>query len=204
MIDIPRFDEMTFDERAHIYKLNGIRLPSVTQIMRPLSQAYYGEIDESILNTAAKRGTDVHQAIENWLKFGFDDAPEEHRGYFDAFRLWMDEQKPDIIATEGRVYHRVLRYAGTADLVCITENDVLTCVDIKTSSQIIEMLVRVQLTAYAKAFESHGLKFDVKQAVHLKRDGGYSVKEFPGRDNEAWDVFCSLLTVENYLKKNGR
>jgi hypothetical protein len=203
VIDIPKLPELEFDERTHIYKLDGLRIPSVTQVMRPLSGAYYGGIDDSILTAAAKRGTGVHQAIENWLKFGFDDAPEEHRGYFDAFRLWVDEQKPKIIATEGRVYHRVLRYAGTADLIC-ESGGTLLLVDIKTTAQIIDMLVRVQLEAYAKAFESHGIKFGAKAVVHLGKSGEYSVRNFIGHDNEAWDVFCSLLTVENYLKKNGR
>lgn len=86
MIEIPKFPDLQFDERTHTYTLNGIPLPSVTTVMKPLSSAYYGGINEDILNTAAKRGTAVHEAIENYLKFGIDDIPPEHEGYYRAFR----------------------------------------------------------------------------------------------------------------------
>jgi len=199
---IPTFDGLVFDERSHTYTLNGMKLPSVTTIMRPLSNEYYGSIDRSILDTAAKRGTTVHQAIENWLKFGYDDIPEEHSGYYSAFKNWLDENSPRLIEAESRVYHKVFRYAGTADLPCIINSEVI-CVDFKTSVNIVEMLARVQLEAYAKAYESHGFKFSEKAIVQLKSDGCYKMVRYKAGDGEAWEVFCGLLTAYNYLSKYG-
>jgi hypothetical protein len=199
---IQNYPELTLDERRHIYKLNGFQIPSVTTVMKPLSDSFYGGIDETTLANAAKRGTAVHNAIENWVKYDISDAPPEHRGYFEAFLLWNENRKPLIKATEARVYHKTLRYAGTVDMACLVMDDVLTCVDFKTSSQIVEMLVRVQLEAYMRAFASHGVRFETKQVVHLQKDGNYSVKAFYGHDNEAWETFCGLLTVHNYLAKN--
>jgi len=204
MIEVPKMEGLTFDERSHIYKLNGLQIPSVTTVMRPLSNSYYGGIDENVVAAAGRRGTAVHQAIENHLKFGITDIPPEHEGYFKAFLRWMNEQEPQIAATEGRVYHKILRYAGTADILCVVGNEFLICLDFKTSSQIVDMLVRVQLEAYARAFESHRIKVTLKQVIHLQKDGTYRGKNFPGVDNEAWEVFCGLLTVQNYLKSNGR
>lgn len=202
--DIPKFPELSFDERSHIYKLNGIELPSVTTVMQPLSEAYYGGIDTATLAKAASRGTAVHQAIENYHKFGIIDIPDEYSGYFKAFLLWLKLTNPNIIATEGRVYHRILRYAGTADFICYTSDDVLTCIDFKASSQIVAMLVCVQLEAYVKAYDSHGIRFKAKQVVQLQADGNYKTEKYPDNDNEAWETFCGLLTVRNYLKKYGR
>jgi hypothetical protein len=204
MIEIPQTPELRFDERNHIYTLNGVRIPSVTTVMRLLSEAYYGGIDYNVLTKAANRGTAVHQAIENYLKFGVVDVPAEYRGYFKAAMAWLEERKPDIVSSEGRVYHRILRYAGTADIICAEAGGALICIDFKTSAQIVEMLVRVQLEAYVKAFGSHGLKFKEKRAVHLGKDGKHDIKSFPSNDNEAWDVFCGLLTVHNYINQYRR
>lgn len=200
---IPQFPELEFNEKRHIYKLDGIQLPSVSTVMRPLANAYYGGVDDGVLKSAARRGKTVHESIENFLKFGIDDFLSEHEGYYLAFKSWLADEKPEIITTESRVYHRILRYAGTSDLGCIIGGDIV-CVDFKTSAQIVEMLVRVQLEAYSKAYDSHRIKFNRKDIVQLQKDGTYNTASYPAGDAEAWDVFCGLLTTHNYLKKYGR
>lgn len=65
MMEVLKLPELTFDERRHVYKLNGVALPSVTTVMKPLSGDVYDSIDKAILDRAAKRGTAVHNAIEN-------------------------------------------------------------------------------------------------------------------------------------------
>ena len=61
---LPTFPDLAFDEPTHTYRLNGAILPSVSAIMRPLSQALYKGVDEAALSAAAARGTAVHNAIE--------------------------------------------------------------------------------------------------------------------------------------------
>jgi hypothetical protein len=204
MIQVPKFPELKFDEHTHAYTLEGVQIPSVTKVMRPLSESYYVGIDGDLLAAAAKRGKTVHQSIENHLRYGIDDIPPEHEGYYQAYKTWWAEKKPHLIETESRVYHRIYRYAGTADLTCLMEDGVLFCVDFKTSAQISEMLVRVQLEAYIRAYGSHDFRYDAKSVVHLQKDGRWSMKTFPSGDSESWEVFCSLLTVQNYLKTYGR
>jgi hypothetical protein len=195
MIDLP---ELTFEEKRHIYKLNGIEIPSVSKVMEPLSSNEYGAVDSTTMKMAAYRGTTVHQAIENYLLFGIEDIVPEYAGFFVAFRSWYSKKKPQEINAENRIYHKIMRYGGTVDLTCRI-GDKLCCVDFKTSSQIIEKLARVQLEAYSRAFESHGIKFDAKIVVHLKKDGAVSVKELPLVDTEVWTVFGNLLNVHNFL-----
>lgn len=86
MIKIPEFNELSFIETEHKYLLNGIEIPSVTTLMNPLSSAEYGEIDRRILDKAAHRGTVVHNAIESYEKYGFDDISDEYAGYFQAYK----------------------------------------------------------------------------------------------------------------------
>lgn len=197
---IPEFPELTFDEGPHIYRLNGLEIPSVTTIMKPISAEVYGTVDETVLDRAASKGTAVHNAIENWIAYGIEDIAPEYRGYFDGFLAWEHDMKPEILGSECRLYHRVLRYAGTADLPCIIRGEAVM-VDMKTTSQLLEMLARVQLEAYVKGFGSHGVSFDGKAILHLRRDGSYKFERYPLKDPDAWTAFGALLTVNSYIQK---
>lgn len=202
-IEIPTFDELSFEEKRHIYKLNGSTIPSVSTVMRPLSQALYKDIDEQVLNKAAERGTAVHNAIENYALFRIEDIDPEFNGYFQAFLKWNEEYRPKCLATECRVYHKILRYAGTADMPVII-NGKMILVDFKTSATVNKMLTGIQLEAYAKAYESHGLNFDGKAILHLKSNGKYSWIYYPKNDTENWEVFGALMTVFNHIQKYKR
>ena len=196
------FPELSFDEMAHTYRLNGIPVPGVSEIMEPLTGAHYGGIDDDTLTRAASRGTAIHHAIENWLAFGIDDAPPEYLGYYEAFKAWFKNEQPDFVLSERKVYHKILRYAGTVDLLCDIRGET-TLIDIKTSPKVAEMLVRVQLEAYARALSSHGINASVKSVLHLKKDGGCELVKLPSPDTEAYECFCGLLTLKNYLLKKG-
>ena len=198
--EIPVFDELDFEEEKHRYSLDGKFIPSVSSIMKPLSQACYSGVDEEVLNRAAARGTAVHNAIENYSRFGIVDLDPLYEGYFRAFKNWWCEFNPKSLGNECRVYHKYLRYAGTADMP-VRIGDDLILVDFKTSATVNKMLTGVQLEAYAKAYESHGLMFDGKAILHLKSDGKYSWHFYQKNDNESWEVFGALLTVYGHIQK---
>ena len=84
--EIPQFPELTFEEERHLYYLNGLEVPSVTTLMKPLSSDFYSAVDPEVLNKAAKRGTAIHNAVENYAKFGIEDIPPVYAGYFAGFR----------------------------------------------------------------------------------------------------------------------
>ncbi len=202
MLDVKTFPELTFDEEAHIYRLNGSIIPSVTTLMKPLSEIHYGGIDEATLNRAADRGTAVHNAIENLVKYGIEDIEPDFAGYLDAFRAWMKDYEVKPFVSETKIYHKLLRYAGTADMGC-EERGVNTLVDFKTTSALIPMLVGVQLEAYSRAEESHGIRYDNTVALQLRSDGTYrrhTGKDFPPK-TECWKVFGSLLNVAGFAEK---
>ncbi len=196
---IPSFPELQFEERKHIYLLNGVEIPSMTTIMRPLSDKVYGPIDKEVLSTAARKGTIVHNAIENYLEFEIEDCPEEQRGYFDAFMDWLVKTGPSIVATERQVYHKILLYAGTCDLLCQIKG-AMTLVDYKTSYQVQPMLHSIQLEGYGRAWESQGLKIDDRIILHLKKDGKYTVYHYPA-SAEHYSVVSALMTLHNYQLK---
>lgn len=198
-MEIRAFSELTFEEKTHTYTLNGIAIPSVTTVMKPLSDDTYGSIDKEVLNRAAARGTAVHNAIENYLNFGVEDISSEYRGYFEGFLRWMQEHDVKPIGTEIRLYHKGLLYAGTTDLVAEVDGKI-TLVDYKTSASVQDKLCGVQLEAYDKALHSHGYTVEQRAILHLKKDGEHTFIPFAA-NSEYWRVFTALLTVQNYKKK---
>lgn len=71
---LPFFPELRFEDKRHIYTLGGQILPSVTTVMKPLDEALYRGIDESVMQMAAERGTAIHNAAEN---FAFYNATKQ-------------------------------------------------------------------------------------------------------------------------------
>lgn len=199
-LTIPQFPELTFNEASHTYRLDGLIIPSVTTLMKPLSEAYYGGIDARTLNRAADRGSAVHSAIDIYSRYGVIDIEPELEGYFNAFLSWTKDYDVNPYATETRTYNRVLMYAGTVDMSC-SESGVDTLVDFKTTVSFSPMLCGVQLEAYDRAQESHGVKYQNRVIIQLRKDGTYRRHtEFPPRI-ECWRVFNSLLNVSGFITK---
>ena len=203
MIELPNTPELGFIESTHTYTLYGQKIPSVTQLMAPLNAAVYGGINTEVLNKAADRGTEVHQAAENYANFGIEDISPERRGYFDGFREWFDEVKPVVVSTEFKTYHKYLIYAGTIDLLAYIHNK-LYVIDYKTTYSVEKMLTRVQLEAYKQALISQGIPVEGKAVLHLQKTGKARLLEYDAYDTDAWDVFGSLVNVNNFICLNRR
>ena len=105
--DTPDFPELDFDERSHIYRLNGEIIPSVSAVMSPLSQFKYAGVQLGTLNTAASKGTEVHNAIEVYLN------------YFDSMS-WQEVSKllfgmeEDFLDRQESYERRVFKIHGSA------------------------------------------------------------------------------------------
>lgn len=197
MVNIPEMPELRFDEKSHIYRLDGVEIPSVSRVMEPLKASSYAGISEKTLARAADKGSSVHNSIENWLKFGIDDIPEEHRPYFDGFLEWWNEYQPEVVASEVKTYHKLMRYGGTIDLLAYIGGK-LTLIDFKTTYRLLEKSCGVQLEAYAQALASHGIMVEAKHILHLKKDGKWAYPEFPTKDPVRWRVFSALKCVYDY------
>lgn len=199
--EIPSVEGLEFEDETHTYTLNGIVIPSVSQVIAPLSNAKYSGISERTLAKAADKGTTVHNSIENWIKFGIEDIPPEHIGYFEAFRKWWDSCNPNPVGSEARICHRIMQYGGTVDFVGYIDNE-LTLIDYKSTYTISDMTCGVQLEAYSQALKSMGISVQRKKILHLKKDGKFELREYPVNDAVRWRVFGALKTVYNYIESS--
>lgn len=193
---------LTFSPDTHEYRLDGIIIPSVTQIMEPLSRAKYKTVDEEILRSAAKRGSEAHEAIEFLVRYGILECSQQAKPYVEAYTKWADKYKPQTIHTEQATWHKMLMYAGTVDSVSLIGGK-KTLIDYKTTAELNDMLTTVQLEAYAQALRSQGIDVEQKAILHLRKDGTYQFKLYPLHDVEAWKTFSALLTIRAHIKKYG-
>ena len=190
---------INFDEKEHIYRCNGFIVPSVTQIMKPLSDDEYGGIDEAVMRKAAERGSAVHHAIETRINFGFDDIPSEYAGYLEAFMKFFRDYPIENPKTESVVYNEIHQYAGSVDLIATIDGKRML-IDYKTTASVLMKLVSVQLAAYKKAAEQGGEQIDGTAVLHLSKDGTYKFIPNDG-EREGWQVFQALNTIYKYKNK---
>ncbi len=198
---IPEMPELEFVEETHTYKLNGLVIPSVSTIIKPLSDFKYKGINKDTLDKAADKGTEVHNSIENWLKYEIEDITMERKPFFDAFLKWWSAHDIQIVSSESRLYHKFMMYGGTNDLLAYVDG-VLTLIDYKTTYTVLEMVCGPQLEAYKQALQSHGIYVERKMILHLRKDGTYKEIYFPDKDPVCWQVFAALKTVYDYTMSN--
>lgn len=194
-MDLPVVKNLNFDEQNHVYQVDGIEIPSVTTIMRPLSAGVYRGIDEETMKAAAQRGTEVHQAIEIFGATGFMDVDEDYAGYITAYQKWARKYNPKIIASEYMTYHPVLWYSGTVDMLAVV-GEANTLIDVKTTAQLNETLLSVQLAAYKEMLQANGIRIDDCACLWLKNDGDYRFEKEALR----MDIFLNCLAIYNYAK----
>lgn len=79
--------EVDYEEETHIYKLNGVVVPSVTQLLQDDS---YLNVDEDILEYARFKGSLVHKEIEEYLISGEKGFTDE---LYDFIELYEENKK---------------------------------------------------------------------------------------------------------------
>lgn len=187
-----------FDADTHTYKLDGMIVPSVTQVLAPLND--FTRVDPDVLKRAQDFGTAVHLATELFDRDDLDEdsLDEALRPYLSAWKKFHADTQFEISEIEHRVASRSYRYAGTIDRVGFIGN-LLSIVDIKTGTAF-PASVGPQTAAYESAFKECANiprnKRIRRLCVQLKGDGTYKSKPL---DN-ALDLpaFMACLTVHNW------
>lgn len=159
---------LEFDSESHIYKWNGVEVPSVSSILRETGQSkdwkdvppYYRD-----------RGIAVHSAVHLYLEGTLDESSLDPVivPFFEQFKAWDKDQPLYTPITEKPYYCQRLRYAGTPDLLC---NGVIW--DIKCSKKLdkaSEFQYRCQGSAYKTLLlEDIGMTYPFKILL-LSGDG---------------------------------
>jgi len=184
---------LVFDQATHSYERDGVRLPSVTQVLKSV-----GIIDpEKYAPGSAARGTAVHLACQYLDEGDLDEStiPTPLAGYLEAYRKFLADTGWKWTGIEQQMAHPTLAYAGTLDRIA---PDLI--LDIKSGQP--EPSHKWQLAGYAMMFPSP-LKL-TRFALYLASDGRYSIKEFPRQEYPSdATVFLSALNIAKAKAANG-
>ncbi len=178
--------EVEYYEDGHIYLVDGVRLPSITGMLRMRFGGKYAGVSPETLRRAADRGTQVHAAVEAWVKTGAEaDLPElrgfkwltEHAGMTpirSEVPLVLCDQRGEAIA------------CGRCDLVMRKGADLIGA-DIKRTSTFDREYVAAQLNLYRIAYrQSWGEEWTRLYGLHL-REWMRRLIEVPINEGWAWD-----------------
>lgn len=194
---------LEFFANTHTYKLDGVDIPSVSEILRFLYREVYEEPDKFLMDQAADRGTRVHAATEELDTKGCTTADPDISGYVSAYVQFLKDHEVAWHAIEHMVSYEDW-YAGTFDRFGRVDGKQMI-IDIKTTSSISKkhkVLYGAQLTAYWRAVNCKEADIAVLQ---LKSDGTYKLIPLEKQD-EALDSCLKLhriFSATKRRKKNG-
>ena len=158
--------DLEYDDKAHSYKVEGVKVPSVTRVVDgcfPKDLTHWAlsigqEEYDKVINDALEVGNDTHQWIEDYINYGH--ACEDNDGLWrcnhilkpvKAFLEWVEKYEPKWVDAERKVYCDKYKYAGTVDAVAKINGRVCV-IDFKTSKKIYKPY-HLQVTAYAQAIK---------------------------------------------------
>jgi len=174
---------LEFNPVGHEYRADGVKIPSVTQIV----SAIYGAFP-SIDPEPADRGTYIHELCFEYLRTGSYTTDDiECLRYLQAFMKWVCEREI-LLPAHGLIGKRTLYtgYAGTPDIVGDS-----TIIDIKTG---IEQPQRdhMQLIGYQA-----GNKKILTENLYLRSNGTYEIKRRK-YNARLWKIFQSQVMILNF------
>ena len=150
------------DGKRRGYRVDGKVFPSVTTILGVIDkwgplmhwavqETKAGRDYRETRDTAATRGTSVHDALEVLATEGtppsLTDFPEEDRGYVSGLCSWWLDHEPKAVLVEQIVASKRLRFAGRFDLLAVIDGTT-HLLDLKTSGRVYETH-HLQAVAYA-------------------------------------------------------
>lgn len=184
-----------FDESTHTYTVDGVILPSVTEITRFLSYDYKSD-KPWLAKEAAGRGTRIHElcALMDYGEQIF--VSPDLIGYIDAYHQFLIDYAPIWEKIEYPVGSLGLGYAGTLDRYGYMDG--YTIMDIKTGV-LHPAPLRAQLSGYDSLL-SGLFPVDYLCALRLSRDGTYDFRRVP----LDMDLFSACFTLYKATKKGWR
>lgn len=167
-----------FIEDGHIYLVDGVITPSVSDILNFIFPNKYSNVPRQILNSKAEYGSRVHEAIEH-LEKG-ETLPQLNylqEISINQYKTLKSENKIEVIEQEKMVNYGN-HYCGRFDMIANVNGAYSLC-DIKTTAKLDNESLSWQLSFYALAHnpDKYETEFEKFYAIWLpKRELGEVVE----------------------------
>ena len=198
------------------YSRNDEYYPSVTTILQYMSKNRFfetwlkdvGHNADIIMRKAGKEGTQVHEAIENYLlgekiqminDAGFSNYSTFVWKMILKFHEFWTTHKPILLETEIHLFSDKYKFAGTCDLIVEIEGE-RWLLDIKTSKSL-HTSHELQLAAYTQAWnELYEEKIDRIGIIWLKSSKQKEDKKGKKIQGKGWELFEPSRSIEDNFK----
>ncbi len=207
---------LEYIDEIHAYLFNGEILPSVTQILKIKFGNKYDGISEKVLKRASELGTSMHQTIQNYEEFNFDDVTsKELRNYkflkkhfnwkvlkseIPIIIFWNFEEKRFATLEEIENGIGVPVACGRLDQLIEIENE-KGINDLKRTSTFDKEYIAYQTNIYRiGVLQTYGIETTFVAGTHLRED----VRKFtklPINEEMAISLLNEYLEKE---KENGK
>ncbi len=161
---------LEYIDDTHTYLYDGVILPSITQILKIKFGNKYNGVSKEVLQKASERGTQVHQAIEDYEKRNIDNPDiKELRNYkFLKSRFefeCLENEIPIVLFLDDKPV-----CAGRIDLILKEKNQVGVA-DIKRTSVFDKEYVAYQTNLYRIGYQQcYGIEISFLRGIHLRED----------------------------------
>lgn len=194
---------VVFDKDNHTYHYDGVKLSGVTSLLRrQMFESMYDGVPEAVLTRKASKGTEVHEAVENFDNIGINNV----ESYMDGYMSFLNGYSFTHVASEYLVSD-LQHVASSIDKVYTDKDGNYILVDIKTTSQLHVDYVRWQLSIYKYLFElqNEAIKAEKIGVLWLNKNKWVYRELIPFSSREVKDLIETDARFEKYvpeLEKN--
>lgn len=180
-------------DETHQYLVDGVCVPSITQILKIKFGKKYSNVNDNVLKNASEKGTQVHNAIEKLCKTGEVEELKEVKNFMFLQKHYkfevIDNEVPVILFKNGKPIA-----CGRLDLV-LKIDDSIGGGDIKRTSVLDKEYLAYQLNLYRIAYKQcYGVNWKFLKGIHL-RENVRKFVDIPINEEMVWNL------VEEYLEK---
>jgi len=183
----------TFDPISHIYRIDGVVVPSVTQVL-----VAEGFIDATWFTEYSRdKGINKHLTIHYYET---DQLDEENldpvlKNTLDAWKAFKLDTGFVVSASETPLYSAQYRFAGTPDILGTFRDTTPAIIDFK--GQVVSPWVGLQLAAQEILEGTHGRK---RFALQLMDTGKYKLHLFTDRQDR--NIFMAALSIHHWKRNH--
>ncbi len=194
--EAPRPRVLTLEERGHVYRVDGIPVPSVTQILEAAGLGIdYSTVPQAVLIHARERGRHIDACCDLLDEDDLDwrSVHPEALPYVEAWRRFRVADGYQPAVAKPRIYHPEYGYAGEPDTIGRV-GACWTVLDRKATDKV-SLTYGCQLGGYAVpgawVAEEGGVLAPApwpalaRAVVQLRRDGTYRVVPYEAPDDTA-------------------
>ena len=182
---------LEYIEDGHIYLVDGVIVPSITEMLKVKFGNKYDFVSEDLLKRSAEYGTKIHEAVQKYCEDGEDDGSQEIR----SFRLLqshygfmvLENEVPVILFRDGDPIG-----AGRLDLVLAHDGEIGGA-DIKSVSSLDKLYLFYQLNLYRIAYrQSYDIEWQFLKGIQLKEQKRKYVP-IPINEDLAWELVDKFM-----------